>query len=265
MSSNLFIRVPHRLLTDATWGRLNYRLKALAVQLALVAGDTDAEADGGILPETGALAWMLRQDAEELETDLVALEEVGYVERKGGRWYAAEFMRWQDGMTPGARRMRRLRAKQKAARSKDGAASPSDAPRAHGVRNGRAPTEPQPETEPETEAEPTTTPEALARERRVVVVAPSISNDPMIDLLEEQGVTEQVARRLSKDHKVPDIKAGIQVAREYAQANGVSNFPGLVVRAIQEGWQPKDIPDDPDWGLCPDCRTLPCSCVEEAA
>jgi len=249
MSSNLYVRVPHRLLTDPTWGRLTYSLKALAVQLALVAGDTDAEADGGILPAIDGLAWMLRLDAEDLETDLVILEEVGYVERKGGRWYAAEFMRWQDGMTPGARRMRKLRAKQKAARAKDEAASLSDARSAHGVRNGRAPTEPslQPSPQPAPAAEPTTT-EALAREERVVVGLPGPNDDPMTRLLQEQGVTEQAARRLSQEHKAPEIHAGIAVAREYASTHGCSNFPGFVVKAIQEGWQPADVPGDyADW------------------
>ena len=90
-------------------------MKALAVQLALVAGDTDAEAYEGLLPALDDLAVLLRVDPEQLETDMVAIEEVGYVERKDGRWYAAEFMRWQEVETPQAKRMRKLRAKKREA------------------------------------------------------------------------------------------------------------------------------------------------------
>ena len=243
MSTNLYLKLPHRILHTPTWIRLSNSMKALAIQIALVAGDTDAEADGGLLPALDDLAVLLRVDAEELETDMVALEDVGYVKRDEGRWYAAEFMRWQEVETPQAKRMRKLRARQRAKRASEESVTVTS-PERHYVTHTE-PEQRQNRTEPE--AEPTTT-EALARESRVVVGPPSSTDDPMSALLQEQGVTEQTARRLSQEHKAPEIHAGIAVAREYASTHGCSNFPGFVVKAIQQGWQPADVPGDyADW------------------
>lgn len=148
MSSNLYLKLPHRLLHQPTWIRLSDRMKALAIQIALVAADTDAEADGGRLPPLDDLAVLLRVDPEILESDLVALGDIGYTARKDGHWIAAEFLRWQAVETPAAKRMRRLRAKQKHSKARGGVTVTQQS------RHPVTPTEPEPEPEPETEPKP---------------------------------------------------------------------------------------------------------------
>jgi hypothetical protein len=218
MSSNLYLKLPHRLLQQPTWIRLSDRMKALAIQVALVAGDSDCEADGGRLPPLDDLAVLLRLDPESLETDLLALADVGYMERKNGRWIAAEFMRWQAVETPTAKRMRRLRAKQKYAREQEGVTV---------TRQSRHPVTP---TDPESESHPEPEEARQHTEKTSGADAPGVDADAAVlfsDLV-AYGLSESLARKAIAERSKDEIRAAVLKVSNAVATSTARNTPGLL-------------------------------------
>jgi len=111
MASRLWLKLPHALIHDASFMRLNSRLRLLVFDLVLVAADLEAN---GELPTIEAMAWTLHADPEELQADLETLAGLGYASHKNGRWIANAYLQWQGLESPQAERMRRLRARRKA-------------------------------------------------------------------------------------------------------------------------------------------------------
>lgn len=102
MSGWYFVKLPMSILDDPTFGQLTDRMFRLATLLRLLAVREDR---GGLLPSTDKLAWILRvDDAEDLETELIALEEVGILDRVDGAWHFAAFEEDQRARTPAERK-----------------------------------------------------------------------------------------------------------------------------------------------------------------
>lgn len=110
MSSKFWLKLPHRLIHEPEVMMLAPRMRLLMYDLALVAGDYEK---GGELPPIRSIAYTLRADAEELETDMVALAEVGVLSHIDGKWYHAAFRDWQEPVS-GAARVAAFRNRQKA-------------------------------------------------------------------------------------------------------------------------------------------------------
>ena len=71
MGSKYWIKLYHEVLDDPKMGRLPDRLWRRTVELFLMAGDND---EGGYLPDTEDIAWRLRSNIEEVETELDELK-----------------------------------------------------------------------------------------------------------------------------------------------------------------------------------------------
>ncbi len=80
MASKYWIKLYHEVLDDPKIGRLRVALKWRFIECLLVAGDD------GILPQIDDMAWRVRADVEELETDLNELSDAGLLNRVAGDW-----------------------------------------------------------------------------------------------------------------------------------------------------------------------------------
>lgn len=106
MAAKYWIKLYIEILDDPKMGRMSEVLFARCIKLFLLAGDT--EQDGG-LPPLSDMAWRLRLDEEQLESDLYELQKLGIVEYQDGQWFVCHFAERQEAMKP-AEKMRRQRA-----------------------------------------------------------------------------------------------------------------------------------------------------------
>ena len=74
MAAKYWIKLYHEILDDYKMARLPDRLWRRAIELFLLAGDTD---QGGALPDVEEIAFRLRVDPEVLREDVAALVEIG--------------------------------------------------------------------------------------------------------------------------------------------------------------------------------------------
>ena len=90
MASKYWIKLYHEILDDAKMGKLSDRLWRRAIELFLLAGDSDSE---GQLPSLENIAWRLRISEEEILSDLQALAEPGVniIERWSDCWAVTKF------------------------------------------------------------------------------------------------------------------------------------------------------------------------------
>jgi hypothetical protein len=114
--SGAWVKVPEALLDDPTYMRMRPTLRALLLDLALTCSKEGTNEDGR-LPPVNDLAWALRQDVEELETDMHQLAELGYLNTRKGHWFHVALVEWQKP-SPSTLRWRRWYEKQKAAQTK---------------------------------------------------------------------------------------------------------------------------------------------------
>lgn len=105
-----WFRHPHRLLNDPDYMLLRSALKALLWDLAMLAC-REGGAHDGALPDVRRIAWHLRQEAEDVETDMHELLDLGWLRNDGGRWTHLALVEWQAAKS-GAERMRELRERQ---------------------------------------------------------------------------------------------------------------------------------------------------------
>lgn len=133
-----WFKLPHALLLDPRYMRLRPPLQALVINLAMLAC-RDGGARDGSLPSVVDIAWHLRQDAEEVETDMRDLADLGFLRQVDRRWYHAELVKWQEAKT-GAERIRAWRQRQ--------AKSEHAVTERYGMRNSMLP-----ESESESESE----------------------------------------------------------------------------------------------------------------
>ena len=109
MASKYWIKLYHEILDDPKMGRLTDRLWRRTIELLLMAGDTD---EGGYLPDVKDIAWRMRANIEETETELYELAEYGILSLKDGNWLVTNFASRQMPMNS-SERARRWRKKYK--------------------------------------------------------------------------------------------------------------------------------------------------------
>ena len=109
MASKYWIKLYHEILDDPKMGRLTDRLFRRTIQLFLMAGDYDAD---GFLPSVEDMAWRLRVDKDELETDLADLASTGIVQMNDDKWLVTKFAKRQAAST-GTERWRQWKDRQR--------------------------------------------------------------------------------------------------------------------------------------------------------
>jgi len=108
MASKYWIKLYHEILDDPKMGRLPDRLFRITIECFLLAGEMDQD---GLLPPLQDIAWRLRTNAEQLETDFVALSDVGILSLVDKSWIVTKFAERQAPVSD-AERMRRFRERQ---------------------------------------------------------------------------------------------------------------------------------------------------------
>ena len=105
MPSYYWIKLYHEINDDAKMGRLSDRLFRRSIQFFLLAGELD---DGGHLPEIQDIAWRLRCDQEQLETEMIELQDCRILSKIDGRWLVTKFVERQAPIS-GAERVANYR------------------------------------------------------------------------------------------------------------------------------------------------------------
>lgn len=110
MASKYWIKLYHEILHDPKMGRLPDNIWRRAIEIFLLAGELD---EGGNLPETEEIAWLLRQpDTEKLEAELAHLERVKILTRRPGGWLVTKFADRQTAVSD-ADRMKEYRKRKR--------------------------------------------------------------------------------------------------------------------------------------------------------
>lgn len=107
-----WMKLPYRLLEDPTFMQMRPTLRDLLVRLSLLAARSDGQKTGA-LPPVRDIAWHLRAEAEELESDMFLLAELGYLSQRKGRWFHDAYVTWQKAAAS-TERWRAWRDRQKA-------------------------------------------------------------------------------------------------------------------------------------------------------
>jgi len=109
MATNYWIKLYHEILDDTKIGMLRVALKWRFVECLLAAGEYS---QGGELPITTKLAWRLRCDPEQLESELSELGDAGLLDLVDGSWHVTKFEKRQEP-SGAAKRMREYRKRKK--------------------------------------------------------------------------------------------------------------------------------------------------------
>ena len=96
MKSNYWIKLYHEINYDPKIFRLSDRLFRRAIQCFALAGEVG---DGGVLPLIDDMAFIMRCDQEQLETELFNLTEHGILSIIDGVYYVTNFSKWQAART----------------------------------------------------------------------------------------------------------------------------------------------------------------------
>lgn len=112
MPSKYWIKLYHEILDDPKMGRMPDVLFARCIKLFLIAGDCGE--DSGRLPPLDDVAWRLRLQPEEIESDLIELQKLGITAQKDGIWRITNWKNRQGPMSDveRSRRYRQDRQKQ---------------------------------------------------------------------------------------------------------------------------------------------------------
>ena len=105
MASKYWIKLYHEILYDRKLASLDDHLWRCILECFLMAGEQNEE---GYLPSLDNMAWTLRADIEQLETDLNELIRIGILEFKDERYFVRKFSDRQEPL-PKAEYMRRKR------------------------------------------------------------------------------------------------------------------------------------------------------------
>lgn len=106
--TDYWIKWYHEILDDPKMALLPDRLWRRFSEVCLLAGKLYND-KSGIIPETRQLAWLLRMNAKELQTDLGQLEELGLINSVPTGWLIINFSKRQSSAEPAAGRTRRDR------------------------------------------------------------------------------------------------------------------------------------------------------------
>ena len=105
MSAKYWIKLYHEILYDRKMATMRSDLWQRTIQMFLIAGEEDRD---GNLPSIDDIAFTLRMNKEQLETDMVELQSVGILSINNGQWYVTKFSERQAKMDK-AEYMRRKR------------------------------------------------------------------------------------------------------------------------------------------------------------
>lgn len=110
MASKYWIKLYHEILDDPKMGMMPEILFSRCIKIFLVAGEFD---EGGYLPDVEKMAWRMRINAEQLESDLIELQKLHIVEFRAGKWFVSKFQERQEAMKPAEKMKRNRGEKQK--------------------------------------------------------------------------------------------------------------------------------------------------------
>jgi len=111
MPSKYWIKLYHEILHDPKMGQLPDNLWRRAIELFLLAGETE---DEGALPPTSDIAWTLRLDQSQLEQEMLELAKVDILTETEDGWLVTHFAARQEART-GAQRAKRYRERKRSA------------------------------------------------------------------------------------------------------------------------------------------------------
>lgn len=111
MASKYWIKLYHEILDDPKMGKLQDHLWRRAIELFLIAGESE---DAGRLPKLADLAWRLRVSEDDVTQDLEALAiyDVEIVNQQEDGWYVTKFADRQAAV-PSEERGRRFRDRER--------------------------------------------------------------------------------------------------------------------------------------------------------
>lgn len=109
MPSKYWIKLYHEILDDPKMGRLSDRLFRRTIEFFLLAGEVDRD---GELPPLPDIAWRLRTDDEQLETEMIELQRIGILSYSEGEWVVTKFADRQSAVS-GAERVARYRQRKR--------------------------------------------------------------------------------------------------------------------------------------------------------
>jgi DNA-binding transcriptional regulator YhcF (GntR family) len=101
MTANYWIKLYHEVLYDPKMAKMPDHLYRRTIELFLLAGETDKD---GALPSVSDMAWKLRIEKEQLETELVELQRTGIISMVNGGYFVTKFADRQDAATPAERK-----------------------------------------------------------------------------------------------------------------------------------------------------------------
>jgi len=111
MTATYWIKLYTEILHDPKMGQMSEHLWKRTMETFLLAGEENKD---GMLPSLADMAWTLRVDAEQLETDLIELQHLGILVFDNG-WIVRKFAERQAPADPtAADRMRRYRERKRA-------------------------------------------------------------------------------------------------------------------------------------------------------
>ena len=105
MASKYWIKLYHEIIDDPKMARLSDRLFRRTMQLFLLAGEMNGD---GHLPSTEDIAWRIRCDLEELESEMIELQDLKIISKVDGQWLVTKFAERQAPV-PGKERVARFR------------------------------------------------------------------------------------------------------------------------------------------------------------
>lgn len=106
--TDYWIKLYHEILDDPKMATLPDRLWRRVIELFLCAGRLN---QGGLLPDTKQLAWMLRISTDDLDLDLRQIAMTGIIQQTQDGWIVPKFAKRQGAAT-GAERVLRHRERQ---------------------------------------------------------------------------------------------------------------------------------------------------------
>lgn len=105
MASKYWLKLYYEIIDDYKMGKLSRSLRYRVIEMFCLAGEAGED---GYLPSLESMAWDLRENPEQLESDLVELGKVGILDQRDGRWFVVNFAKRQKA-SDAAERMREYR------------------------------------------------------------------------------------------------------------------------------------------------------------
>jgi len=109
MASKYWVKLYLEIIDDYKMGKLTRTLRYRVIEMFCLAGEVN---ELGYLPPTEQIAWRLRENIEQLESDLIELAKVGILDQRNGRWFVVNFAKRQ-APSPATERVQEFRKRQR--------------------------------------------------------------------------------------------------------------------------------------------------------